>query len=123
MPKETVIYRDSKTGRELTAKEIESLDVNIKQPEFYFTVNGKPAKFEKTVDERWVFDKNKGLLTQTSTASIDIKVPVIEKNSGVGLYGSTGSAGVFVTHKALLLFGGAKYNGGFEAGIGAQFRF
>jgi hypothetical protein len=125
VPKETVVYRDMKTGRELTAAEIDSLNVSIKQPEFFFTVNGKPAKFEKTADERWVFDKNKGVLTQTSTASVEIKVPTVDKTkrTGIGIYGSTESAGLFITSGSVLLMGGAKYGGGVSGGVGIQARF
>ena len=36
VPKETVIYRDSKTGRELTAKEIDYLEVNVRSSDFHF---------------------------------------------------------------------------------------
>ena len=125
VPKETVVYRDSKTGRELTEAEIESLNVSIKQPDFHFSVNGNPAKFSKTADERWIFDKNKGQLTQTSTASIDVKIPTVDKTKrfGMGIYSNTESAGVFVTSGSVMLMGGAKYGGGISAGAGIQAKF
>lgn len=102
VPKETVIYRDSKTGRELTDKEIESMNLNIRPSDFYFTVNGKPQKFSKTDDERWVFDKNKLAVSQTSTASIDIKVPTIDKTRkwGLGVVASNKGIAPKIEHKA-----------------------
>lgn len=125
VPKETVIYRDTKTGRELTATELDSMNLNVRPSDFYFTVNGKPQKFSKTDDERWVFDKNKLAINQSSTASIDIKVPTVDrtKRTGIGIYGSTESAGVFVTSGSMLLMGGYKYNGGVSVGAGIQARF
>ena len=102
VPKETVVYRDSKTGRELTDKEIESMNINVRPSDFYFTVNGKPGKFTKTDDERWVFDKNKLMLNQTSTATIDIKVPVIDKTRKWGVGAVVANKGIApkIEHKA-----------------------
>ena len=93
VPKETVVYRDSKTGRELTAQELDSMNLNVRPSDFYFTVNGKPQKFSKTADERWAFDKNKLVVTQTATASIDIKVPTIDKTKRWGIGGIVSNKG------------------------------
>ena len=79
VPKETVRYINSKTGEEITAKELESLNINIRPTEFRFSVNGNPAKFVAEKGERWVFDNNKGKLDQWSQASIEIKVPVEDR--------------------------------------------
>lgn len=79
VPKETVVYIDPRTGRQVSAKEIESLEVNVRPTEFAFTVNGKPAAFQAEKGERWVFDKNKGKLDQWSQATVEIKIPTIDK--------------------------------------------
>ena len=79
VPKETIRYVDPRTGREVTAKELESLDVNVRPTEFAFTVNGNPAKYQAEKGERWVFDNNKGRLDQWSKATIEIRVPEVDK--------------------------------------------
>ena len=118
VPKETVIYRDSKTGRELTEKEIESMNLNVRPSDFYFTVNGKPQKFSKTDDERWVFDKNKLAINQTSTASIDVKVPTIDKTKRWGIGGIISNKGSapLIEHQIGLIKVGGFYNNGFCGG-------
>ena len=124
IPKETIRYIDPRTGREISAQELESLNVNIKQPEFYFTVNGHAAKFTKEQDERWVFDKNKGLLSQTSTASIDIKVPTVDKTKrfGVGAIVSNKGTAPLIEFRPGLLEVGVFYAPDFYGGkITARF--
>ena len=125
VPKETIRYINTKTGEEITAKELESMNINIRPTEFRFSVNGNPAKFQAEKGEKWVFQDNKGKLDQWSQATIDINVPVVDKTkrSGIGIYGSTESAGVFFTSGSFILMGGAKYGGGVSAGVGVQARF
>lgn len=117
---EKIIYKDAQ-GKEIPV----DMAYQFNKPEFVFTVNGKLAKFEKMDNERFVFDKNMGKMVQDTTANINITVPTIDKTKhlGVGLYGSTESAGAFVTKDAFLLFGGAKYGGGYELGAGMMYRF
>lgn len=118
VPKETVVYRDVKTGRELTDKEIESMNINVRPSDFYFTVNGKPQKFSKTDDERWVFDKNKLAINQTSTATIDIKIPVIDKTKRFGIGGLVSNKGSapLIEYRAGPVEFGAFYSNDFYGG-------
>ncbi|MHC1760509.1 MAG: hypothetical protein AB9917_13575 [Negativicutes bacterium] len=85
VPKETVKYINSKTGEEVTAKELESMNINIRPTEFQFSVNGNPAKFIAEKGEKWVFDQNKGKLDQWSQASINIQVPVEDRTRRTSL--------------------------------------
>jgi hypothetical protein len=39
------------------------------------------------------------------------------------MYGSTSSCGLFFTHDWMMLFGGKKWDGGFDVGAGIQIRF
>lgn len=135
VPKETVIYRDSKTGRELTAQEIDSMNLNVRPSDFYFTVNGKPQKFSKTDEERWVFDKNKLAINQTSTASVEIKVPIEDRTRRTAiipsaLYSSNAAkaefGGIFVQQLGrgkvgLAVQGGAFSGGYYTIGVGGSF--
>lgn len=125
VPKETVIYRDTKTGRELTATEIESMSLNVRPSDFYFTVNGKPQKFSKTDEERWVFDKNKLAINQTSTAAIEIRTPIEDRTRRTsiipsGLYDATAGklvpGGILVQQFGRGKVGPAGQIGGFGGG-------
>lgn len=77
VPKETIKYIDAKTGREVT----EALDgqFDIGRTEFIYTVNGKPGKFTKTDDEKYIFEKNMMKLTQSSQVKLEVEVPTIDK--------------------------------------------
>lgn len=87
-PKETVKYVDRVTGQE-TALPVD-MKYTFNKPEFVFTVNGKAAKFTKADDERFVFDKNMGSMTQASTVSIDIRAPEQRPGIKVGVYAAGG---------------------------------
>lgn len=55
------------------------VDLNIGKQELAEKVNGKDFVIQKSDDEKYVFDKNKLQLTQTSRADLNITVPVIDK--------------------------------------------
>ena len=55
------------------------VDVQIGKQELNVKVNGKEFEIKKTDDEKYIFDKNKLQLTQTSFAELNIKVPTIDK--------------------------------------------
>lgn len=124
VPKETIRYINSKTGEEITAKELESLNVNIRPTEFRFSINGNPAKFIAEKGERWVFDQNKGKLDQWSQATIEIKVPIEDRTRRTaiipsGLYTPSGRiepGGVIVQQFGKGRFGPAGQVGAFGGG-------
>ena len=131
VPKETVVYRDPVTGqaseRQLDGK------MTFAKPEFIFTVNGKPGKFTKTDDERFVFDKNMMQLNQTSTIRVEAEIPTVDKTkrNAIGPIVTTESWGLIASRETerhrLLLMGGKKWddkNGrGYEAGGAWQVKF
>lgn len=59
-------------------------------------VNGQEQTVKKSDSEKYVFDQNQLRLDQTSKATVDIKVPVVDKtrrwSAGIG-YGNHGLAG------------------------------
>lgn len=101
VPKETVVikYIDATTGQEITAEQRETvdLDAQIGKPDFTVRLNGKEAVFSKAEDERFIFERNKLALEQSSTVTIDARVEpqVIDETRrwsiGVG-YGDHGVA-------------------------------
>ena len=72
-------------------------DVQVTAPkqELTVSVNGKKQKIEKAEGERFVFDKNKLTYTQTSSATIDLRVPDNTRHwsAGIGI-GKNGAAGM-----------------------------
>lgn len=101
IPKETVIvkYINSETGKEVLKEKLEDidLDANINKPNFIVKLNNKEVEFTKSDDEKYLFEKNKLSLNQTSTIIIDTKVsPQVIDNTkywaiGIG-YGENGVA-------------------------------
>lgn len=85
VPKETIRYINTKTGEEIMAKELESMNINIRPTEFRFSVNGNPAKFQAEKGEKWVFQDNKGKLDQWSQATIEIKTPIEDRTRRTAL--------------------------------------
>ena len=75
------------------------VDLNIGKQELAVKVNGKDFAIQKSDDEKYVFDKNKLQLTQTSRADLNITVPVIDKTKrweigiGVSKSGAVGMVG------------------------------
>ena len=65
------------------------IDVQIAKPELIVKVNGQESTIQKMDDEKYVFDKNKLSLQQTSKAELNVEVPVIDKTRrytlGVGI--------------------------------------
>lgn len=65
------------------------VDVTIPKQTLTVKVNGKEQTFQKSDNEKYVLDKNKIALEQSSKASIDIKVPTIDNTRkwelGVGV--------------------------------------
>lgn len=65
------------------------IDMTIPKQTLTVKVNGKEQTFKKTDNEKYVLDKNKIALEQSSKASVDIKVPVIDETRkwelGVGV--------------------------------------
>lgn len=94
VPKETIIYKDPVSGQE-SQKPLDG-KFEIGKQEFVFTVNGKPGKFTRADDERYVFEHNMMLLTQNSKIHIEAEIPTIDKTKygavGIG-YGTHGLAG------------------------------
>lgn len=66
------IYQDGSTEKT-------DVDINIGKQELTVKVNGKDFEIQKADDEKYVFDKYKLQLNQTSRADLNITVPVIDK--------------------------------------------
>lgn len=66
------IYPDGSTEKT-------DVDVNIGKQELAVKVNGKDFEIQKAEDEKYIFDKYKLQLNQTSRADLNITVPVIDK--------------------------------------------
>lgn len=93
VPKEVVVYKDPVTGQ-VSNKPLDA-KMTFEKPEFYLTVNGKPGKFTKTDDEKYVFEKNMMQLNQSSTVKLEVEVPTIDKtkrHSLGGWYTNQGAA-------------------------------
>lgn len=54
------------------------IDIEVGKPELYVKVNDKDFVIQKTDEEKYVFDKNKLSLTQTSRSDLRIDVPTID---------------------------------------------
>lgn len=84
VPKEKIIYKDGSKEQEKT-----DIDMTITKPELKIKVNGQDFMFNKTEDERYIFDKNKLQFSQSSNAALNISVPTIDKTKrweiGVGI--------------------------------------
>lgn len=102
IPKETIIkqYVNSSTGEitEEVVTEKTDLDANIGKTEFDVKLNGKDVTFKKDDNEKFVFDKNKVALEQTSTVTFNATVSpyVIDKTKrwsvGIGKSNHNGTA-------------------------------
>ena len=101
VPKETVItkYVDA-SGKEVTGTTLENtdLDASIAKADFNVRLNGKDVQFTRADDEKYLFEKNKVALNQTSKITFDATVsPTVIDNTrrwaiGAG-YGTEGLAG------------------------------
>lgn len=76
-------------------KEKTDLQADIGKTDFTIKVNGKEQTFEKSDEEKYVFDNNKLTLDQTSRVTLDVNVPTRDNTKrwavGVG-YGDNGMA-------------------------------
>lgn len=66
------IYQDGSTEKT-------DIDINVGKQELAVKVNGKDFGIKKADDEKYVFDKYKLQLNQTSRSDLNITVPVIDK--------------------------------------------
>lgn len=86
------IYQDGSTEKT-------DVDINVGKQELAVKVNGKDFAIQKSDDEKYVFDKNKLQLNQTSRTDLNITVPVIDKTKrweigiGVSKDGTVGMIG------------------------------
>lgn len=134
VPKETVIreYIDSTTGKTIKEETVEDtdLDATIGKTEFDVKLNGKDITFKKDDNERFVFDKNKVLLEQTSTVTFNATVSpyVIDKTKrwsiGIGKSEHSGTAYMidFPIGKSNI-FAGWIYKDDDNNTIGIKYRF
>lgn len=87
--KTEIVYVPKESG------ERADMTADIGKTDFTIQVNGQEQTFTKTDDEKYVFDKNKLSLTQTSRIAVDVAVPTVDKTKrwavGVG-YGENGMA-------------------------------
>lgn len=71
------------------ANEKTDIEANIGKQQLYVKVNGKEQVIQKEDDEKYVMDKNKIQLNQTSKTTLDINIPTVDKTKhfgvGVGL--------------------------------------
>ena len=81
--KTVVRYVEKKSERD------SDVDISIPKQVLTVKVNGKEQKFQKSDSEKYVLEKNKIALEQSSKASVDIKVPVVDETRkwelGVGV--------------------------------------
>lgn len=103
VPKEVIVekYIDPATGEEINKEVIEKTDIeaSIGKQEIIVNLNGKEVEFEKTVDEKFVFDKNKITLEQSNVIKINATVqPMIideTKRWAIGVGKAPGSGAAF----------------------------
>ena len=102
VPKEIVVtkYIDKMTGKEVAKEEVEKNDIqaDIGKQEIYVKLNGKEVLFQKKEDEKFVLEKNKISLQQTSKVEFNAKIipPAVDytKRWGIGIgYSKDGVAG------------------------------
>lgn len=85
------VRKETKNGKQ----EKPDIIADIGKQDIVIKVNGEEQTFAKADDERFVFDKNKLTLDQTSKVTLDVTVPTVDKTKrwavGVG-YGDDGIA-------------------------------
>ena len=130
VPKETIIekYIDA-GGNEVKRETVEKTDLSadIGKTDFTIKVNGQEQTFTKTDDERFMFDKNKLALSQTSRIAIDVNVPPIDKTKrwAVGVGASDSGAAYtldFPIGKSDTI-GGWVYGSADEKAVGVKMKF
>lgn len=90
------IKTETKTEVVYVPKVNEKTDVeaNIGKQELYVKVNGKEQVIQKADDEKYVFDKNKIQLDQTSKTTLDINIPTVDKTRRYGIGVGFGNNGI-----------------------------
>ena len=84
---------------EKEADEKADIDVAVGKPVLNVKVNDKEFIVRKADDEKYIFDKNKLSLTQTSSADLNITIPMVDKTRryeigiGVSKDGAVGLVG------------------------------
>lgn len=85
------VRKETKNGKQ----EKSDIIADIGKQDIVIKVNGEEQTFAKADDERFVFDKNKLTLDQTSKVTLDVTVPTVDKTKrwavGIG-YGDNGMA-------------------------------
>ena len=97
------VYIDS-SGKTVTERA--DVEANIPKTELNIKVNGKEAVYTKSDEEKYLFEKNKLQLNQSSTATVELQIPTIDKTKRFGVGAGYGSHGVgytvqFPIHKNL----------------------
>lgn len=91
VPKTVYIEKDGTKVQERT-----DIEANIGKTEIEVKVNGYSETIKKTDSEKYMFDENKLQLNQTSKATVDIKVPTVDKtrqwSAGIGQSSKGGTA-------------------------------
>ena len=123
--KTEIVYVPKKTVN--GKKEKTDLQADIGKADFTIKVNGQEQTFVKTDKEKYVFDKNKLSLTQTSRIAVDVNVPSIDKTKrwAVGVGASDGGAAYsldFPIGKSDVI-GGWVYKSNDEKAIGIKIKF
>jgi Flp pilus assembly secretin CpaC len=92
VPKETIIYKDQATGQ-TSQKDLDG-KFELGKTEFIYTVNGQSGKFTKADDEQYVFDKNMMSVKQSSTVTLRLDIPTVDKTKNHSIGIGTGSHGL-----------------------------
>ena len=131
VPKETIIEKCIDAGgNEVKHEAVEKTDLqaDIGKTDFTIKVNGQEQTFTKTDDERFMFDKNKLALSQTSHIAVDVNVPPIDNTKrwavGVGYADGGGIAYTvdFPIGKSDMV-GGWLYGSANEKAVGVKVKF
>ena len=93
---QTVVKYVPKTSMPGGQTEKTDVEANLGKQQITVKVNGHEQVIQKADSEKYAFEKNKLQLDQTSKATVEIKVPVVDKTRrwsvGIG-YGRNGIAG------------------------------
>lgn len=117
------VRKEMKNGKQ----EKSDIIADIGKQDIVIKVNGEEQTFAKADDERFVFDKNKLTLDQTSKVTLDVTVPTVDKTKrwavGVG-YGDDGMAYTvdFPVGKSNSL-GGWVYRDNDSTAVGVKMKF
>ena len=117
------VRKETKNGKQ----EKSDIIADIGKQDIVIKVNGEEQTFAKADDERFVFDKNKLTLDQTSKVTLDVTVPTVDKTKrwavGVG-YGNDGMAYTvdFPVGKSDT-FGGWVYRDNDSTAVGVKMKF